>query len=265
MLLPLNGRNIYYDLVGPEGGPVACFGHSLAADGGMWAEQVPALVGAGYRVLRIDMRGHGGSTAVAGGYTIDQLADDVIAVTDALAIDRFHFIGLSIGGMFGQALGIRYGKRIRSLMLCDSQPASPKDAKTRWGPRIEAVTKAGSMLPLADGTMGRWLTEGFKARHPLRWKEIRDTVVGTSVQGYIGCSRAIQNFDFRPLLPTITAPTLIVVGADDPGAPPGESRQIMELLKNGRYEEIAGARHLPNVEFPEVFNKLLLGWLKANL
>jgi 3-oxoadipate enol-lactonase len=264
MLLPLNGRNLYYDLVGPESGAIVAFGHSLAADGGMWAEQVAALANAGYRALRMDIRGHGGSTPVAGPYTIDQLADDVIAIANAVGAKQFHFVGLSIGGMFGQSLGIRYGERLKSLMLCDTQAASPKDAVERWNPRIASVEKANSLEPLADATMGRWLTEKYKAAHPDRWKEIRDTIVGTSVAGYVGCSRAIQSFDFRPQLPTIKAPTMIVCGSDDPGAPPEEGKQIASLLPNGRYQEIADARHLPNVEFPELFNKMMIGWVKGN-
>lgn len=264
MLLPLTGRNLYFDIVGPESGQVVAFGHSLAADGGMWAEQVPALAAAGYRALRLDIRGHGGSTALPPPYTIDQLADDVIAVIDALGVRQFHFVGLSIGGMFGQSLGIRYGNRIKSLMLCDTQPASPKDAQERWNPRIASVEKAGSLAPLAEATMGRWLTDEFKAKHPERWNEIHRTILGTSVDGYIGCSRAIQNFDFRPLLPTIAAPTMVVCGADDPGAPPEEGKAVVSRLKNGKYEEIAGARHLPNVEFPELFNGMMLGWLRQH-
>src|SRR6202163_4605474 len=98
MLLPLPGRRLYYDLAGPEAGPVVCITHSLASDGGSWAEQVPALLQAGFRVLRIDMRGHGGSDPVAGDYTMKDLADDVALVLDGLALSRVHYIGLSIGG-----------------------------------------------------------------------------------------------------------------------------------------------------------------------
>ncbi len=108
MLLPLTGRNIAYDIVGPENGQVVVFSHSLAADLGMWAEQVPSLVAAGYRALRMDLRGHGGSGAPPGPYTIDQLADDVILVLDAIGEKQCHFVGLSIGGMIGQSLGIRH-------------------------------------------------------------------------------------------------------------------------------------------------------------
>src|SRR5271169_3046271 len=112
MLLPLDGRSVAYDLVGPAGAPVVCMTHSLASEGGMWAEQVPPLLAAGFRVLRIDMRGHGGSDPVAGDYTMSQLAGDVAGVLEQLGLARVHFIGLSIGGMLGQALAIEHPGRV---------------------------------------------------------------------------------------------------------------------------------------------------------
>jgi len=120
MRLQLDGRNIAYDLVGPAGAPVVCMTHSLASDGGMWAEQVPPLLAAGFRVLRIDMRGHGGSDPVAGDYTMSQLAADVAGVLDKLGIPRVHYIGLSIGGMLGQAFALEHGARLISAMWCDT-------------------------------------------------------------------------------------------------------------------------------------------------
>lgn len=264
MLLQFASRSLYCDLLGPDDGQVVCFAHSLAADSGMWLEQVPPLLAAGYRVLRIDMRGHGGSSPVPGNYHMAQLYGDVVAVLDALQIDRVHFIGLSIGGMLAQGLALDHPDRVRSLMLCDSQPASPADAATRWGPRILEVQAAGSCEPLGDGTMGRWFTDEFRRQRPVRWKQIRDTVVSTSAQGYIGCAAAIQNFDYRPRLPSLNKPTLIVCGADDPGAPPAESKHIASLLPDGRYEAIPDAKHLPNVERPELFNPLMLAWLEKN-
>src|SRR5215467_4268405 len=109
MLLALPGRRLYYDLIGPEDAPRVCISHSLASDGGSWAEQVPALLQAGFRVLRIDMRGHGGSDPVSGPYTMNQLSADVAAVLDALRLAKVHFIGLSIGGMIGQAFALEHG------------------------------------------------------------------------------------------------------------------------------------------------------------
>ena len=155
MLLPLPGRRLYYDLVGPENGPVVCITHSLASDGGSWAEQVPPLLEAGFRVLRLDMRGHGGSDPVAGDYTMQALAGDVATVLDALAIPRVHYIGLSIGGMIGQAFALAHGDRLISAMWCDTLPASPSSARAAWDERMAIVREANSLEPLAEPTMER--------------------------------------------------------------------------------------------------------------
>ena len=153
MLLPLVGRNIAYDLVGPENGPVVAFSHSLAADSGMWAEQVPALVAAGYRALCVDLRGHGGSGAPPGPYHIDQLADDIVLVLDAIGEKQCHFVGLSIGGMIGQSLGIRGGGN--SL---DNTLRVVKVVPTEWvlvDVRAEAVTRG-----FGHGHLYLWSEDG---------------------------------------------------------------------------------------------------------
>src|SRR4029453_18500695 len=155
MHINLAGRRIYYDLNGPDAAPVVCFAHSLASDSGMWTEQMPPLLAAGYRVLRLDMRGHGGSDPVSGDYTMAQLADDVAVSLDFLGIERVQYIGLSIGGMIGQAFAIAHGRRLISAMLCDTSPQTPPGAQGAWAPRIEAVKKANSLVPLADPTMER--------------------------------------------------------------------------------------------------------------
>jgi len=261
MKLPLDNRFIAYDLLGPDAGPVVCFTHSLAADGGMWAEQAPALLAQGYRVLRLDMRGHGGSDPVAGDYTMAALAADVAGALDALGIARVHYIGLSIGGMLGQAFAVAHGGRLLSAMWCDTLPASPGGARDAWDQRMATVREANSLAPLADATTGRWLTDAFKARNPARWRQIRDTVEATTPAGYLGCCAAILNFDFTAELPSVRVPTLVVCGAEDAGTPPAQNRGLAALVPGARYEEIANARHFPNVEHPDVFNRIMLGWL----
>src|SRR5712692_432224 len=264
MLLPLNGRHLAYDLLGPEDAPTVCITHSLASDGGSWAEQVPALLAGGFRVLRLDMRGHGGSDPVAGDYTMAALAGDVAAALAALSIPLVHYIGLSIGGMIGQAFALAHGERLISALWCDTLPASPKGADEIWAQRINTVRNANSLLPLADATVARWLTAGFKAQHPGRWQQIRDTVVGTTPSGYLGCCAAILDFDFVPRLPEVRVPTLVVCGADDPGTPAAENRRLAGLVPGARYEEMAGCLHFPNVEQPDRFNRIMMGWLEAH-
>lgn len=263
MLINLPGRRIYYALEGKAGGPVVCFCHSLASDGGMWAEQMLPLLSQGYQVLRLDMRGHGGSDPVDGPYTMQDLADDVAAALDALDIAKVHFVGLSIGGMLGQAFAVKHGHRLHSSMLCDTSPASPPGASAAWAPRIEAVTKANSVAPLADGTMERWFTPAFKPAHPRRWQQIHQTIAGTTPEGYLGCAAAILGLDMIAALPGVKVPVLVVCGADDEGTPPAGNRRIAELVPGGRYVEIANARHFPNVERADEFNRILMDWLEA--
>ena len=148
-----------------------------------------------------------------------------------------HFCGLSIGGAIGQHLAIHHPARIAKLILCDTQPASFKDAQTRWGGRIETILAANSMEPIADATMGRWLSAEFKARHPVRWRQVRGMVTATTLHGYIGCAAALQKFDFTADLPKISAPALVICGENDPGANPEKSKLIA-----GRVSEASIAR-----------------------
>ncbi|MDE2007019.1 MAG: alpha/beta fold hydrolase [Rhodospirillales bacterium] len=261
MLLALNGRAIAYDLLGAEGAPVVCFTHSLAADGGMWAEQVPPLLAAGFRVLRLDMRGHGGSAPVPGPYTMSALAGDVAGALDVLGIARVHFVGLSIGGMLGQAFALEHPGKLISAIWCDTRPATPGDGISAWAERIAAVEKANSVAPLAEATVARWFTDAFRPANPARYAQIRDGVALTSPAGYIGSCQAIMDFDFAPRLSQVKAPVLVICGDQDMGTPPAENRRIAGLLADGRYEEIADARHFPNVERPDAFNRAMMGWL----
>jgi len=162
--------------------------------------------------------------------------------------------------MIGQGLGILHPTRVVSLILCDTQSEAPKDAKQRWGSRVIVIQEANSMAPLAESTMGRWLSAGFKAQHPSLWKQIHDTVASTPPQGYIGCAAAIQTFKWTPRLHEISAPTFVLCGADDPGANPEENRMIAGAVQHGEFLAIAGARHLPNVEDADGFNRLVIDW-----
>lgn len=263
MRIRLGDRAIAYDLLGPADGPVLCMTHSLAADGGMWAEQMPALLAAGYRVLRLDMRGHGGSDPLAGPYTMAALAEDVAALLDRLGLARVHYIGLSIGGMLGQALALARPDLLASALWADTLPATPPGMAGLWHGRIATVAAANTLEPIADATMERWFTAAFAPRNPARFAEIREGIAATTPAGYMGCCAAIADFDFTARLPGLRLPVLVVCGDEDPGTPPEANRRIAALIPGARYQEIAGARHFPNVEQAEAFNRILLGWLAA--
>ena len=153
----------------------------------------------------------------------EQLADDIDAVLAALEIPRVHYVGLSIGGMIGQAFALEHGDRLISAMWCDTLPASPQGGRAAWDERIATVQAARSLAPLADATTERWLTDDFRERNPSRWKQIRDTVAATSPDGYLGCCEAILDFDFTAQLPALRRPLLVVCGDQDPGTPPSRT------------------------------------------
>lgn len=264
MLVNVQGRRAHYDLLGAADAPVVVFTHSLASDGGMWAEQVPALVEAGFRVLRVDMRGHGGSEAIPGPYTMDELADDVAGLLEALKIERTHFVGLSVGAMLGQSLAIRYGAKLASVLFADSQPSAPPSARGAWSAPLAMVKQSGSLAPIRTGMLRAWLSEAFKAAKPARWEQIQNTLVATSPVGFEGCVAAMTDFDYTSQLPSVRVPALVVVGAGDPMTPPLENKRLADAIPGARYEEVPDAKHFVNVEQPDAFNRILLDWLKAH-
>ncbi|MBU6266240.1 MAG: alpha/beta fold hydrolase [Sphingomonadales bacterium] len=265
MLLWLpDGRRLRFDLLGPADRPVACMAHCLSFDSGVWSEQVAPLLAAGWRVLRLDMRGHGGSDVGAPDFGMADLANDVIAVLDRLGIDRVHFLGVSIGGMIGQQLGIDHGHRLHSLMLCGTSAQAVPGPPGMWDQRFAAVRAAGSLEPVADAGMARWVTEDYQPRRPDRWRQVRDTIVATSLEGYIGGAQAIIAFDVLDRLRTITRPTLVLCGDEDTGTPPAGNRLIAERIAGARYVEMPHARHIPMMEYPEAFNAIMRDWLVAN-
>lgn len=261
MLLNAAGRRLHYDDLGPRDAPVVCMAHTLSSDAGVWSEQAPALLAAGWRVVRPDMRGHGGSEAGPEPCTMSDLAGDIILLLDYLGIDKAHFVGCSIGGMIGQVLGIEHGPRVHSLMLCGTSPRAVPGGMDMWLARFAAIEAAGSVEPLADDTMVRWFTDGYRARRTLRMRQVRDMVANTTPAGYVAGARAIIAFDVLDALPSVTAPTLVLCGDEDPGTPPEGNRTIAALIPGARYVEMAPARHIPMIEHPERFNAIMLDWL----
>ena len=266
MLVKVNDCVLHYDLLGPETGEVVCFLHSLSSDTGVWAEQVYPLLAEGWRVLRLDMRGHGGSHAGDDDFSMKDLANDIAGILDFLDIEKIHLVGLSIGGMIAQCFAIQYGQRLHSLMLCGTAPTRLGGSfDEMWAPRFALMDTSGSVEPLADASMERWVTDSFKPEHPGKWQQIRDTVAQTSTEGYRGGGIAIDKFDVVDQLPQVAVRTLVVCGDQDPGTPPEGNRRIAELIPGAQYLEIPNARHFPMVEYPELFNRVMMGWLDRGL
>jgi len=260
MLLRANGINIHYELTGPTDAPVITFSNSLLSNLSMWDPQMDALKD--YRVLRYDQRGHGGTEGTEGEYDFDLLAEDAKELLLGLGIKRTHFVGLSMGGMTGQALTLNYPEMVASLTLCDTRSHTSVDRKPGRIKRIQTAETDG-IEPMVEGCIKGWFSDGFNADNSELMDEVRSMVRGTSVPGLVGCTYALNSQNHTPRLHEIDCPTLIIVGEDDPSTPVSESKVMHERIDQSSLVVLPKARHLSNVEQAEIFNETLLGFLSS--
>jgi 3-oxoadipate enol-lactonase len=261
MRVAVNGTELHVTLAGDDSRPALFLNHSLATNHEMWGMQLPVFA-RHFRVVAFDMRGHGASTAPAGTYSMDQLADDVVALADHLNLKTFHFLGLSIGGLVGQSLGLRHGGRLQKLIL-SSTFTGPVNAegKKGWDERI-AMARAHGMQSQVEVTMARWLSADFQqaAPHSAQW--IRDLIAETPIDGFCGCAAAIRDMNLEPnALKSIMTPTLVIAGEKDPGATPAAGQRIVEAIAGAQFFVLPGGYHLGNVEFPHHFSERALEFL----
>jgi 3-oxoadipate enol-lactonase len=262
MLIRANGIQMNYELSGKKEAPVAMLSHSLGSSLLMWNPQRKVLESQ-FQVLRYDIRGHGKTEAPPGAYTLELLGEDAVALLDLLEIERVHWVGLSMGGMIGQGVALNYPKRLQSLTLCDTMAIVPEEAQPIWQERIDAVRDRGVASQL-EPTMERWFTPSFLRLNSHMLGVIRNEFLATPAQGYLGCIYAIRKLNYLDRLSEIKMHTLIMVGEDDPGTPVAASEAIHQRIPNSRLVIIKSARHLSNVEQPEVFNTNLLTFLKGS-
>lgn len=258
MQIQANGISVNYAVEGPEDGPVVVLSHSLAANLAMWDWQMPVL--GNYRVVRYDTRGHGGTDAPAGDYTLDILADDLFGLLDAFDLDAVHYVGLSMGGMIGQAAALKDQGRFLSLALCDTSSVIPLGGKNAWIERIDAA-KVGGMEPLVPSTIERWFSPGYQDTSSVEVDKIREMIRSTPVDGFCGCCHAIMGLNLTDQLSAITVPTLLIVGEDDPGTPVAAHEVIHENIDGSKLVILPDARHFSNVEQQDAFNKVLAEFL----
>jgi 3-oxoadipate enol-lactonase len=238
---------------GPAGAPALVLSGSLGSTLEMWRPQVDALAQR-FRVIRVDHRGHGGSSVPPGPYRIADLADDVLALLDDIGLDRVAWCGLSMGGMVGMHLASEHPDRIARLVLCCTSAFFPD--RTVWTDRIAAVA-AGGTAPIAEAVVSRWFTPGWAAAHPDAVAEAAAMVAGTSDAGYLACCQAIEAWDHRDRLASIVAPTLVIAGADDPSTPvEPHARTLAEGIPGARLEVLEAA-HLATVERAEEATDLI--------
>lgn len=229
---------------GPDDAPVMLLSNSLGADLDMWGPQVPALA-EHFRVVRYDTRGHGRSPVPDGDSTIDDLADDVVALLDRLDVPAAHVVGLSIGGMTALRLAVREPQRVSTLaVLCSSAYTGNEQT---WRDRARTVRTEGTGA-IADTVISRWFTPGYAAAHPDLLARLRATFAAHPDEGYASCCAAVAGMDQRADLAGITAPTLVVSGAEDPALPPEHQRLIADAVPGAQLLSVSPAAHLANIE-----------------
>jgi len=260
MRIKANGIQMNYELSGKQGAPILVFSHSLASSLIMWDPQMEALK-SHFQILRYDVRGHGGTEAPKGPYTLKMLVEDVVGLLDTLEIRLIHWVGLSMGGMIGQGFALDHGDRLKSLVLCDTASVVSAEAQPLWQERFDTVREQG-MQALADQTMERWFTPFFLRLNPPMVQKIRQEILRTPVEGYVGCGEAIRKLNYTDRLGVIELPTLIIVGEEDPGTPVSAAQTIHERIPESKLVILSSARHLSNVEQSKAFNAALLGFLR---
>lgn len=233
----------------------------IANDLSMWDGQAAALE-RDFNVLRYDLRGHGGTPASGGAYTIELLVSDLAALLDQLNIRRTSVIGLGLGGAIAQAFALAHPDRVDKLMPCCCRARMVPDFAAMWHKLRETVSTNG-LESIVEPTVQRWFSEDFKSRHPEVLEKIRKMIRSTTQEGYMGVTAAFLGLDVEAELGSIKAPTLYVSGAEDKlGGPPALMEGLAAKVKGARHVSVPNAAHIANIQNPEGFNRVLMDFLR---
>jgi 3-oxoadipate enol-lactonase len=254
-----NGTRIAYATSGRPWRPALILTHSLGSDHRMWELQVQALKEQ-YYIVSIDNIGHGDSDVPTGDYSLAEMADGVLAVAAAEGLERFHYCGLSVGGITGQWLGVHHPDRLVSLTLCNT--AAKIGAPELWSERIE-IARSDGMGALVDGVIARWFSPDFAERQPERFAVARATLLATDPVGYAGVCAALRDADMRDDVGAITAPTLVIGGIIDQATPIEQARWLHSEITGSRLVELDAA-HLSNLDREAEFTAALDTFLAEN-
>lgn len=247
--LDLGSHVCHYRLDGRDDAPVLVLSHALGLDLGMWDVQA-ALLARHVRVLRYDTRGHGGSDTASGDANVAGLGADVIALVDALGIDRFAFCGVSLGGMVGQWLGAHHRDRLTHLVLANTSPrvADPAAMEDR-----RRVVLADGMAAVVDRVLDRFFSSAFRRRQPATVAWARGTLRATDAAGYAACCAAVRDHDGAPWLSRITTPTLVIGGSVDVSMPWDVHGRVLAAGIPEARHRLLSTGHLSNLEAPAGF------------
>ena len=248
----VNGGVVHYLDEGPREGPALVFINALGSDLRIW-DEVARTLSKDFRIVRYDKRGHGLSEAGPDRYDMADYARDLSALLDRLAVERAAIVGLSIGGLIAQELYRQRPSLFGALVLSDT--AAKIGSNESWDARIADIERGG-IEAIADSILERWFTADFRARRPDELVGWRTMLTRTPKQGYLAACGALKRADLRPYAGAIEAATLCLVGEEDGSTPVALVRETAGLIRGARFESIAGAGHVPNIERPDAFAAL---------
>jgi len=256
--ISVGGIEMFYDLSGPDGAPVACLNHCFASDHRYWDPHLAAF--GGMRVLRYDTRGHGRSDAPAGPYTLEMLAGDVVGLCDALGIETVHFCGVSLGGQIAQTFALTYPDRLASLVLVNSTCEYTEDQTRLWRDRARQALDGG-IAAVHGPLMQRWFTPEAAERRIPGYRYMEQVVAEFAPESFDAASAAMCMLDTTERLKNIKVPSMVIATPDDPGAPREVSEKMARLIPDCELHWLEPARHLSSLEHPERFNDLVRAFL----
>ena len=261
----INKISLSYGFDGPDEAPVITFAHALSLNARSFEPQVPAFRN-DYRVLRLDLRGHGKTDVNGAPFSIEDLANDIAALLDYLNVRQTHFVGSSLGAMAGFAMAFNHAQRLSSLTFMASQGALPPERiKTARG-AIEAMRASDATSKTTLGIecevmLERLLGDITEADNPKTFTLLREILYNTTLYGQARAYDAILDMNYDHRLAEIVVPTLILAGAQDASTPPERMKMYQDGISGAQMEILEGAGHFPNLEKPIAFNDALRRFL----
>ncbi len=257
-MIQLGDVTLHYRIEGDPNGASIVFANSLGTDFRLWDQIIPYLPD-GLKILRFDKRGHGLSSCPAGDYQMADLIQDTVRLLEALEFRECLFVGLSIGGIIAQGLAASHPHLLRAMVI--SNTAARIGTPEMWQQRIDTL-RTGGIEALADNIMQRWFSKSFRHHRALEVAAWRNMLTRTPLEGYIGCSAAIAATDFSESSTGLSLPTLAIAGSEDGSTPPDVVRATAELITGSRFELIDNAGHLPCVEQPAEYARMLNDFIR---
>jgi len=253
--ITVNGIDHHYRIEGPEGVPVLTLAHAQGFTLDSWAAQIDHFAGR-YRVLALDLRGHGGTAMAGAAYQIEDLAADIVALLNALGIERTHYVGASLGGMAGFALALDHADRLRSVSFVTTQGILPQASIDGQRTTTEVMRRDGAGARV-DAILERYLRDGYREDCPDSYAELRRQFLDVPVEGYAEAGAAIFAMDFDGRIGAINLPTMVIAGEHDIATTPDRMALYRDGIPGARMDIVENAGHMPYVEEADAFNAVL--------